>query len=68
MGEFGYSLARHALLQSTSGGMLTAIGAGVGLFRTYDIHVQVGLRFSAIFQTVFSQTPYTGALTVGASF
>ncbi|NBX93364.1 MAG: hypothetical protein EBQ85_09060 [Proteobacteria bacterium] len=58
MGEFGYSLARHALLQSTSGGMLTAIGAGVGLFRTYDIHVQVGLRFSAIFQTVFSQTPY----------
>lgn len=68
MGEFGYAMARHAGLQSTSGGMLTALGGGIGIFRTYDVHIQLGVRFSAIFQTVFPETPYTSAFMIGAAF
>jgi len=68
MGELGYAMARHAGLQSTSSGMLVALGGGLGIFRTYDVHIQVGLRFSAIFQTVFPDTPYTSALMIGATF
>lgn len=66
--DAGYGLARHAELQSSSGGLLLGLDAGIGVLRTYTHHVQLGVRFMALLQSSFAQTPLMTSMTIGTSF
>jgi hypothetical protein len=67
-GDFGLGLARDALTTTTAGGMELGATAGMALFRTYRIHVEVGLRGVALVSTSFADSPLMGSFILGASF
>ncbi len=67
-GQFGLGAVRESTNGNIYGGLLVGAIAGIALFRTYGIHLQLGIQTSVLLESAYPSVPLLVALRIGASF